>query len=289
MKRLALITLWISQAAAALAAVNLTLRDGETLVAEKVAPQGSRLQVTLAGQGARTVDISSIVRIDMSEPASYTEAREAYLAGDTLKTLSTMGRLRAELEPLKNIPGAREWWLESEFLRAHILLSQRRFKEVESSMKEIAADEKDSAAAQHARAFLAHLTGLEGDPRKAAEQIREVIQATTDPDALADAWMFAGEHLAAQGNQREALLAYLRIPVFYPGREVSLAGARLGAARAYLALEDPIRARQSLRDLLSQLPNTPQAPEARRLLTQVERDLGLESSETSPASTEEKN
>jgi tetratricopeptide (TPR) repeat protein len=275
MKRL-FVCAWsvIGSAVMAAAAVHVTLKDGDSFLAESAVPKGGKIQITLAGQQPRLIEASAIERIDLAEPAGYGDARAAYLAGDTVKTLQAMGKLRAELEPLKDVGGAREWWLESEFLRAHILLGQKRNKEVAASMKEIAADAGDPEAQHHAQVFLAHLMGLDGDPRKALEQLNQVILATTDPDTLADAWLFAGQHYAATNNHQAALLAYLRVPVFYPGKTIALAGAQIGAARAFVAIEEPARARATLRELVAKLPNTAEATEGRKLLAQVEKDLG---------------
>jgi tetratricopeptide (TPR) repeat protein len=261
-------------------AIMITLKDGDTFAVESVLPKGTKVQVTLPGQQPRVVDISAIERVDLPEPPSYGEARAGYLAGDIIKTLQAMGKLRAELEPFKNVAGARDWWLESEFLRAHILLAQKRIKEVEASMTEIAADRDDAEAQRHAQVFLAHLTGLAGDPKKALAQLSDIILTTTDPDTLADAWLFAGQHYAATTNHQAALLAYLRVPVFYPGKTIALAGAQLGAARAFVAIDEPARARATLRELVSKLPNTPEAAEGKKLLAQIEKDLRVPQEES---------
>ncbi|MGI8602366.1 MAG: tetratricopeptide repeat protein [Verrucomicrobiales bacterium] len=275
MRRLVWLACFIFTTCLGRAALNVTLKDGDSFVAESMVPQGTKFQVSVAGQKPRVIEAAAIERVDMSEPANYAEMTNSYLAGDTVKMLQAMGKLRAELEPYKSVPGARDWWLDVEFLRGHILLHQKRFKEVEASMKEIAADDRDPEAKRHAQAFLAHMTGINGDPRKAVEELRAHIVATTDPDTLADAWLFAGHHYGTLGDQQSALLAYLRVPVFYPGRAIALAGARLGAARSFVALEDPARARASLKELIAKVPNTAEAAEGKRLLAQVERDLGL--------------
>jgi hypothetical protein len=283
MKHLSLILAALAAAAPARAASTVALKDGSIISASTITPQGTKFHLVPEGGGqARVVDGSTIDRIEMPEPASLTETYAAFAAADTVRTLTAMGRLNNELDPFKKIPGARDWWLEAEFLRAHILLSQRRAKEIEATMGEIAGDAADPEAQRHAQVFLAHLTGLAGDPRKALAQLKEIILASRDPETLADAWLFAGQHHAAVNEQQQALLAFLRIPVFYPGRTVPLAGARLGAARAFVALEDFATARTLLKELVSTQGTTLEGAEGAKLLTQVEKELGLAPDSTDP-------
>jgi len=278
---IALFAAALATAGAAHGQITVTLRDGSTVRAASLSTQGTRLSLTPEGGGApRVVEAATVERVDMLQPQALTDAYAAFAAGDNIRTLQTMGKLRVELDPLKSIPGGREWWLEGEFLRAHILISQRRLKDMEDAMKEIAADSTDPVAQRHAQAFLAHATGLAGDPRKALDQLRTIILNARDPETLADAWLFTGEHRAAVNEQQDALIAFLRVPVFYPALPVPLAAARLGAARAYVALEDLTSARRILRELGADQPTSPAGMEGKKLLSQVEKDLGIASPTT---------
>lgn len=268
-------------AAAVHGQITVTLRDGTTVRATSLTAQGTRLSFSPEGGGAaRVVEASTVERVDMQQPQVLTDFHAAFAAGDSTRTLQAMGRLRVDLEPLKKIPGGRDWWLESEFLRAHVLLSQRRIKDMEDAMKEIAADSTDPVAQRHAQVFLAHAIGLAGDPRKALDQLRQIIVSARDPETLADAWLFTGIHRAAVNEQQDALVAFLRVPVFYPALQVPLAAARLGAARCLVALEDLTAARRILKELTAAEPNSLVGVEGKKLLSQVEKDLGIASTAT---------
>jgi len=264
------------------AQITVTLRDGTSVRATALAAQGAnRLSLTVEGGGApRVVDVATVERLDMQQPQILAETHAAFAAGENTKTLQTMGRLRVELEPLRKIPGGREWWLEGEFLRAHILLSQRRLKDMEEAMKEIAADATDPVSQRHAEAFLAHGIGLAGDPRKALELLRPIILNARDADTLADAWLFTGLQRAAVNEQQDALIAFLRVPVFYPALPVPLAAARLGAARSLVALEDLPNARRILKELVAEQGASLPGQEGKKLLSQVEKSLGMTSTAT---------
>ncbi len=256
------------------AAVTVTLKDGSTLTAESFTPQGANFSVKPAGAGAaRVVPAAQIERLEMDPPATLTELHAAFAAGDTTRTLTALGKLRAELDPLKKIPGGREWWAEAEFVRAHVLLGQKRFTDVETSMKEIATL-GEASEKRHAAVFLAHLAALNGDPRQGLDQLKALILEARDPETLADAWLFTGQHRAAVNEPHAALLAFLRVPVFYADRSIPLAGARLGAARCFVALEDLASARRTLKELVAAQGATAEGREGKLLLAQVERTLG---------------
>ena len=276
------LSLALALAGAARAQITVTLRDGSSVRATALSLQGAtRLSLTPEGGGAARVgEAATVERVDMPQPAILTEAYAALAAGENIKTLQTMGKMRVELDPLKKIPGGREWWLEGEFLRAHILLSQRRTKELEEAMKAIAADTTDPVSQRRAQVFLAHLTGLAGDPRQALESLRALILNARDPETLADAWLFTGQHRSAVNEQAEALIAFLRVPVFYPALPVPMAYARLGAARCHVALEDLPAARRVLGTLIKEQGTSPAGQEARKLLSEVEKTLGITSTAT---------
>lgn len=262
-------------------AITVILKDGSSATAETLTAQGSGFSLKPPGGGAaRVIAAAQIERLEMDPPVLLAEVEAAYTADDMTRTLTALGKLKVELEPLKNIEGGREWWIEGEFLRAHILLSQKRVADVETSMKEIAAN-GSAAEKRHAAVFLAHLTALAGDPHQGLETLKSLILEARDAETLADAWLFTGQHRAAINEPAEALLAFMRVPVFYPERRLPLAAARLGAARCHMALEDHAAARRVLKELLSTQGTSAEGKEAKKLLTQVEQLLG---EETAPSS-----
>jgi tetratricopeptide (TPR) repeat protein len=258
------------------APITVTLKSGEVLPVQALAPQAGKLQLTFAGGAAapapRVLEPAAIERIDMPRPASLIEAADAFLAGDDTRTLSAMGKLRVDMGVYKTILGAKEWWIESEFLRAHILLYQKRVKDVETSMKELIATGGDPLVSKRANVFLAHLVGLNGDPRKAAEQIRIVIKDSNDQNLLADAWLLLGHNLLASNDQAGAVMAYLRLPIFFPDKDVPVAEARLGAARSFIALENTASAREILKELIAKTPKAHFAVAGKKLLATISTD-----------------
>ena len=260
-----------------LAAVSVILKNGNGITADSVAIKAGKVELTGGESAGQAVPVASVDRIDMPEPANLVNARQLYNDGDVINALVAVGRLRGEFEPLKNVGGVRDWWLKGEFLRAHMLLGQRRLKDVDAAMKEVLAlPDLDAEEKDHATLFLTHLEGLNGDPKKASEELLKVILANTDPEVLADGWLFYGQNLLAINDQQGALLAFLRLPVLYPTETLQLGAARLGAARCYVAIEDKYRARQMLEDLVKFHGKSLDAEEGKKLLRQVKKDLRID-------------
>lgn len=255
------------------AALTVILKDGSSISADALTPQGATFSIKPAGGAARVITAAQIERLEMDPPPLLAEVETAYIADDMTRTLTALGKLKAELDPLKNIDGGREWWTEGEFLRAYVLLRQKRYADVQASMKEIAAKGSPTEK-RRAQVYLAHLTALNGDPHKGLSELKALILEARDTETLADAWLFTGQHYAATNQPTDALLAFLRVPVFYPERKLALAAARLGAARCFMALEDHAAARSVLKELIASQGTSAEGKEAKTLLTQVEQLLG---------------
>ncbi len=267
----------VFSASTSFAAVSVILKTGNAFTGESMAVKAGKVEIAGGDGAGQSIPVAAVDRIDMSEPAHLASARQLYADGDVINALVSVGRMRGEFEPLKNVTGARDWWLKAEFFRAALLIGQRRLKDVDAAMKEILAlpdlapEEKD-----HAAVFLAHMDGLNGDPRKASDELLKLILANTEPEVLADAWVFYGQNLLALNDQQGALLAFLRLPVLYPTETLQLGAARLGAARCYVAIEDKYHARQILEDLIKFHGKTIDAEEGKKLLRQVKRDLRID-------------
>jgi hypothetical protein len=143
-------------------------------------------------------------------------------------------------------------------------------------MKDVITSTGDDAEiARRAKVYLAHIEGLQ-DPKAGIEKLSALIAETGDGDVLADANNFLGQHYAATNQPIEAALAFLRVHVFYATRQIPTAQARLGAAKALMAIENPMDARMVLRELVLKQSKTGEAQEGKKLLRQVEDILKLD-------------
>src|SRR5205823_9052895 len=98
-----------------------------------------------------------------------------------------------------------------------------------------------------------------GNYEKASPVFDEVIKDSKSPETLAVAWVNKGHALFASQQFEPALLAYLRVPAFYPEQKLILPQALLGAGRAFAGIGDGQKARETLNELLSGFPASPEA------------------------------
>ena len=104
---------------------------------------------------------------------------------------------------------------------------------------------------------------------KAAQIVDAAIKESTRSDVLADAWVTKGNVLLAQKQWDAALLAFLRVPVFYRDEKLYMPPALLGSARAYRYLEDKERAGKTLNELTVAFPKSAEAAIARDRIAKI--------------------
>jgi TolA-binding protein len=88
---------------------------------------------------------------------------------------------------------------------------------------------------------------------------------------LADAWVTKGNLLLAQKQWDEALLAFLRVPVFYREEKLFLPPALLGTGRAYRRLDDFDRAKKTFNELIATFPKSAEAALAQTEVQKLEK------------------
>src|SRR5207302_4186060 len=117
----------------------------------------------------------------------------------------------------------------------------------------------DPEAARAANLRIASSLVKKQEFEKAAQICDDTIKQSTRPEVLADAWVTKGNVLLAQKDFDDALLAFLRVPVFYRDEKLFMPPALLGSARAYRRLDDVEHAKRALKDLIVQFPKSSEA------------------------------
>ena len=105
---------------------------------------------------------------------------------------------------------------------------------------------------------------------KAIQICDAAIKESNDPSTLANAWLNKGDALMAQKHADTALLAYLHVPIFYSDETSFVPPAILGSARAYVRLDDNIRAKKALNELIASFPKSAEAAIAQSELKKIE-------------------
>jgi TolA-binding protein len=131
--------------------------------------------------------------------------------------------------------------------------------EAEPLAQQIQRTSTDPEAARAANLRIAGSLLKKQEYEKAAQICDAAIKESAQPEVLADAWVTKGNVLLAQKDWDDALLAFLRVPVFYRDEKLFMPPALLGSARAYRRLDDIEHAKRSLKDLIAAFPKSSEA------------------------------
>jgi tetratricopeptide (TPR) repeat protein len=241
-------------------AQTIILKNGQQVETRGIRRSGDKVmgQIEVGGRtGEVGYDLSAIARIQFPEPRGLRAAQEFLSQGQPDRALAEVTPIINFYAPLKEIPGA--WWAAAALIKVSALAALQRDAEAEPLAREIQKVAPDPEAARAANLRIAAALVEKQDFDKAAESCDEAIKQSARAEVLADAWVTKGHLLLAQKEWDSALLAYLRVPVFYPDERSFLPPALLGAGRAYRRLDDLERAKKTLNDLVATFPKSPEA------------------------------
>lgn len=243
-----------------LEAQTILLKNGQQVETRGVARSGDKVMAKIevggtAGQAG--YDISGIARIQFPEPRGLRAGAELLSQGQPEKALAELTPIINFYAPFKDIPGA--WWSAAAVTKVSALAALQRDAEAQTLAQEIQKNTSDPEIARAANLRIAAALVEKLEFEKAAEICDAAIKESTRPDVLADAWVTKGNLLLAQKEWDSALLAFLRVPVFYEGEKLHMPPALLGSARAYRRLDDLERAKKSLNDLIAAFPKSAEA------------------------------
>jgi tetratricopeptide (TPR) repeat protein len=253
--------------------IKLTLADKRTLPAAAVRRSGNSLLATVpVANGVRGevgYPIASVIRIEMPEPPQLKTARQLVTDGKPEQALREIGGVVLLQSGLRDIPG--NYWAPAALIEVDALIDLKRDKDAQKLIDQLATGTKDDELLQRARLALATLWARNGQADKAIPIFDGAIASSKDARTLARAWTSKGDALLAAEDYDGALLAYLRIPIFYSNEESFMPAALLGSARAYEGLGDLDLARESLSALARDYANSPEAAKSKDDLARLNR------------------
>jgi tetratricopeptide (TPR) repeat protein len=241
-------------------AQTIVLKTGQQIETRGVTRNRDKImgKVDVGGTtGEVGYDLSAIARIQFPEPRGLRSAQEFLSQGQAEKALAEVTPIINYYTPFKEVPGA--WWAAAAVIKVSALAALQRDGEAEPLAREIQKIAPDPEAARAANLRIAAALVQKQEFEKAAEICDEAIKQSARPEVLADAWVTKGNLLLAQKEWDSALLAYLRVPVFYPDERLFMPPALLGSARAYRRLDDLERAQKSLNELIAAFPKSAEA------------------------------
>jgi TolA-binding protein len=258
-------------ASAAPAGSNIVhLKDGRNLVSTELKRSGANIMVTVslgpAGKSQMSIPLANVASIEFAEPAGIKTASELLAQGKAAPALGIIAAVVAQQAALRDIPG--NYWARAATVQLAALVALGRLAEAEVLAAAIGSKEGPEQTLD-ARLQIALGWAKSGDYSKAGAVFDDVIAKSTRPATLARAWVSKGQGQLAAKSYEEALLSFLRVPIFYSDQKAAMPAALLGSAQAYVGLGDVGHEREALEQLISQYPNSPEATAAKPMLERL--------------------
>ncbi|HEY2342734.1 MAG TPA: hypothetical protein VGH90_06880 [Chthoniobacteraceae bacterium] len=262
------------------------LKDGRTVTAKSLRRQGDTIMATVEtassdpSQAPQTGElgypVAQIQRIEFPEPGQLRNAAELIIRGKNAEALVQLDPVMRYYQGIRDIPGS--WWADTAMLQIRAMVGQGRTHDADALIDDFSRLAVQPETVIAAKAFAADSAARHGDAARALDLSQAVVKEGTRPDALAVAYIAAGESHLARKEWEPALLAFLEVPVFYPEEKLWLPPALLGSAQAYREMEEFTHAKETLDNLVAAYADSPEALQAkteREKLAKAERLAAL--------------
>lgn len=259
MKRLTLLFVLLASLAGA-CAQTIHLKNGEAMPADGLLRNGDMIMVqvkTANGQpGQVGYHVSDVAAIDQPEPEAVSSASKQIATGQFQAALAQIEPVVTFQKTIRDIPG--NCWAKAALVQVEALSGLNRADDATVLVNEISSNSKDPEILNAAKLQII-LSTKYNDPQQALTAYDAIINQASDPATLSRAWIAEGDIHFAQHQFDEALMAYLTVAVFYPGKNALLPKALWGSGQAYDKLKDSIRSTKAYETLIANFPDSPEA------------------------------
>lgn len=256
--------------AGALHAQTFYFNDGRKASMPEARVKGSNIIVPLKVEGAAadagsaeiTLPISSLNRIDWPAPSALAAANADLKADKPADALKKIEAVLGEQEVFREIPGS--WWGQGAVIKAVALARLGRESDADAMIERLKRAKADPADLARVEIAVINQLVAKGKTTEANARMEKLQESAGDEESLAALAVLKAGILEKAGRTEDALLAYLRVPVFSPTADSQMPAALAGAARAYQKLGDTERAASTITKLTTRFPNSPEAAQAQR-------------------------
>jgi tetratricopeptide (TPR) repeat protein len=265
--------------ATASSAQNIVMKDGKVIPTKGMRRQGETIIATVElaggepGKPAKMGDLgyplAQIAKLDFPEPPQIRAAEELIAQGKLTDALAQLEPVVKFYEGFRDAPGS--WWAPAALRKVQALASAGRDREAERLAQELARLAATPEVVRAANVQIAAGLARKGEYGRALELLEPALKESNDPATQAAASVVQGECLLAAKEWDDAVLAFVQVPVFYPGEKLLLPPSLLGRARAHFAADDLPAARAAIEELRKAYPKSTEARLADKELENIER------------------
>ncbi len=245
--------------------------DGTIYNSTTLRCEGNQLKIKINADTGGSIEvgvpINAITKVTFPEPPALARVAAAADAGKAAEVIILSSDYVTKEGEFKDVPGS--WWPDMARLRLLALAGSGKSQEAADLARQMGTIKEPSTE------LLSRAGTLYG-PLSTGDKEAVVVGAKSLPrmggelgSALAQ--LALGQALLEKKDYAGALRAFLTIKVFYPSVTLLQPAALYGAGNAYVGLKDKKRAIESFKEMTQTYPSFPQAPEAKKMLTGLER------------------
>jgi tetratricopeptide (TPR) repeat protein len=250
--------------------ITISLKDGRSVTVPTVRRDGTNVKVPMqigTTAGEMGYPVASIARIDFPEPPEIDKAQDLLAKGKAEDVVNILKPVLEAQQPFSDLPG--NWWQQAAQLKLTALVVSGRDAEADELINQLSQSSTDPDTLSLARILRAASAARKGDYELSLPVFERAIKDSKNRETVVNAWLNKGHCHLGLKQWEQAILAYLRLPVFFSDQRLLIPQAQLGAARAMAGLGDTASAAAKYEEIISSYPKSAEAALAKTELEKL--------------------
>jgi tetratricopeptide (TPR) repeat protein len=242
----------------------IVLKGGDRIFSSEFTIQEGKIVRTIKiGENTATsiIDKKNIDLLEWPYPAELTESSDLLAKGKTEEAIAVLKKGRDFFENFEGIEG--NWYVDTYFAYIEALNQGGKFDEVVKSLPSLRALKLTDAQKMRLRIIQLDIERqTSSDYLSIIGEAQSILKETDDSAIGASLWGIIADVHTRKKEWEKALLAYLRIPVFYGTQMQRVPEAELNAARILIQMKRYEDAVSFLGRIVESYPGSPVAETA---------------------------
>ena len=242
----------------------IVLKDGNRVFSSEFSIQDHKIvrTIQIGEQKATSIlDKKNIDSLEWPYPAELTESADLLAKGKTEEAIAVLKKGRDFFEHFEGIEG--NWYIDIYFAYIEALNQGGKFDEVVKSLPALRALKLTDAQKMRLRIIQLDIERqTTSDYAAIIVEAQGILKETDDSAIGASLWAIIADVHTRKKEWEKALLAYLRIPVFYGTQMQRVPEAELNAAKSLIKMKRYEDATSFLARIIESYPGSPVAESA---------------------------
>ncbi|MHB1082324.1 MAG: tetratricopeptide repeat protein [Prosthecobacter sp.] len=243
----------------------IVLKDGNRVFSSEfsISPEGKIVRTVQIGENKATtiLEKKNIDSLEWPYPAELTESADLLAKGKTDEAIAVLKKGRDFFEHFEGIEG--NWYVDIYFAYIEALNQGGKFDEVVKAIPSLRALKLTDAQKMRLRIIQLDIERqTSSDYAGIIAEAQSILKETDDSAIGASLWALMADVYTRKKEWEKALLAYLRIPVFYGTQMQRVPEAELNAAKTLIKMKRYEDANAFLARISESYPGSPVAESA---------------------------